>query len=431
MDKINMKQFRFTQPDGGVEKSTDKKYLDLANRLLEVWDESGLLSEVQDDLRKVVALGLTGYFQDVMCDTGLWRSFTDECLRRYGRRVPFHADSEDYILYELNRDDIEFLLWYLLAFNSMQFRFLYPLDSRIISLAGKLFEVMESAYDTMEAPEGYAELFDVENHNPEDAEKLYELSRWLYWKSWLLLPPMQLTFAQIYPQMMEIQESAPSPQAAAEQIEKLQQQVMSSIPTGPLALYLREWLSLILDGKLPREKAKRYVAPGMDLRDPDNPKEHPWYTAFMAANAGRPIAYFATYAEMNRFLIEGLGWAEGEEHLDMMKEHSDFVLMVTPHAGLMVAKNIARCIADPDNSLYDRNHARNFAFNLISQRAVCPGDMLRYISANDWLPDVAFPEYPLPAGSEETPGFEDRNRAALDNLDFLARAYLQEYYRGD
>lgn len=425
-----MKQYLFTRPGEPEENATDRIYLDLCNRLLEVWEESGFVADAPDDLRHVVVTGLIGYYQDVLCDTGLWRSFTDECLRRYGRRVPFHADTEEYVVYELNSSDVEFVLWYELAFNSMQFRFRYPLDKEIVGLAGLLFAVLESGYDDMVNPEGHREFFDVELNNPEDSEHLYNFIQWLYWKNWLILPPFQLTYSQLYPELIELQNNSADSADAAKKIDKFRHQIMASLPTGPLALYLREWLSLIVDGRPPKERPRRYIGPDSD--DIPAAEEHPYYTAFMKANGDRPLRFIADYAQLNDFFIKGMGWNEGEEHLPAMKSHSDFVLMATPHGGLMVAKNIAKCISHPDNHLYDREYARKFAFNLISQRAVCPGDMLRYICSNGWLPDATFPEYPsLYPEDCRRPTEDERRNAACDNWDFLSRVYLQEYYRGD
>jgi hypothetical protein len=123
-----------------------------------------------------------------------------------------------------------------------------------------------------------------------------------------------------------------------------------------------------------------------------------------------------------------MGWKPGEEHLPALKGHKDFVLMVTPHSGLMVAKEIAKCVKHPDNQLYDGDHASKFAFNLLSRRGACPGDMLRYFLENGCLPDAKFPDDPTATSPIAD---EDSRRLVADNADFLARAYLQEYYRGD
>lgn len=429
MKELSIKQFMYSQPGPRDVNATDRIYLDLCNNLLKLWEQSGLLADTSDELRQAAVLGIIGYYQDVLCDTGLWRSFTDECLRKYGRRVPFHSATEEYIVYELNRSDIEFVLWYQLAFNSMQYRFRYPLDPELVELAGIFFTALESGYDDMVNPEDYREFFDVELNNPEYAEKLYNFIHWLYWRSWLIFPPFQLSFSQIYPEMMELRNAAKDEEDAKKKIEQFQHQVMATMPTGPLAYTLREWLALIVEGRHPKEKVRKFVAP--EGSGDEGLTEHPFYTSFIKANSGSPIRFIESYKELNRFFIEGMGWEEGQDHLSAMKGHGNFVLMATPHSGLMVAKNIAKCVKHPDNALYDEEYARKYAFNLISQRAVCPGDMLRYICENGWLPDMTFPEYPTLRGSHDMPSEEARRKAAVENWDFLSRAYLQEYYRGD
>lgn len=422
MDDIIMRQYLFTQPDGEVEQPTDKKYLAIANRMLHAWDKSGVLQEVPDDLKKVVCIGLIGYYQDIISDAGVWRTFIDECKRLYGNFVPFHKDSEEYVQYELNKADVEFLVWYLLAFNSMQFRYASPLHPGLMQLSATVYSVLEQEYDEVPAPHDYKVLFDCELHNPEYTETLYDLGQWLFWKNWLMYPPFQLTYTQIYSHFVEIQHTAPTPEAASKQISEMRDEILTAMPTGPLALYLREWLSLILDGKMPSQRKSK--------ENTGEAKEHPYYTAFLKATDGGIIRFIRDYDELNRFFIDGLGWEKDEEHLPSFKSHKDFVLMVTPDKGLMVAKNIAKCIKHPANHLYDRDYAQKFAFNLISQRAVCPGDMLRYICQNGYLPDATFPEDATICNVNK--GFDEENRKLVaENWDFLARAYLQEYYRGD
>lgn len=419
MDNINIRQFLFAQPKGEVEQSSDKAYLAIANRLYHHWDKNRLLQEAPDDLKKVVCIGLTGYYQDIVADAGLWRSFIDQCKERYGHYVPFHKDSEDYIIYELNLADVEFVTWYYLAFNSMQFRFCSPCDPRLKELAKAMYGILEDEYDEIPAPEHYKDLMDCELHDPEDTEKLYDLGQWLFWRNWLLVPPFQLSYSQIYSQLVEIQHTAPSPEAARSKVDEIREQVMTSMPTGPLALYLREWMGLVLDGKMPAAD-----------KNPQEPaSEHPYYTAFVKANEGRDMRFIHTYEELNDFFINGLGWAKGEEHLPQFKGHADFVLMATYDKGLMVAKDIAKSVKHPENPLYDREHASKFAFTLLSQRAVCPSDMLLHICRNGWLPDARFPEMPSVQNLEMTE--EEQTALVADNWDFIARVYLQEFYRAD
>lgn len=420
MEKINIKQFLFSQPNGNIEQPTDVIYLNIANRLYCTWDEKGLFQEAPDDLKKVVCLGLIGYYQDIVADAGVWRAFVDSCKSRYGNYVPFHEDGEDYILYELNLADVEFVTWYYLAFNSMQFRFIPPYDTRIKTLAAEMYHILEDEYDEVPTPAHYKDLMDCELHNPEDTETLYDLGQWLFWHNWLLFPPLQLSYSQIYSQLVEIQHNSPSQQVAHNRIEEVRNEILTSMPTGPLALYLREWMSLVLDGKMPPERKN----------NSDEPHPcHPYYDAFIKANDGRNMRFINDYDELNKFFIEGMGWAADEEHLPQFKGHGDFVLMATFDKGLMVAKDIAKCVKHPDNPLYDKAHADKFAFSLLSQRAVCPSDMLLYICRKGWLPDARFPESVTLTQSEISDS--DAKALVADNWDFIARVYLQEFYRAD
>jgi hypothetical protein BACCOPRO_03685 len=113
-----------------------------------------------------------------------------------------------------------------------------------------------------------------------------------------------------------------------------------------------------------------------------------------------------------------MGWEKGERHLDQFAGDHDFVLMVDEHKGMLLAKNIAKCIADPENPLYDWNYASGHAIELLTQRGLCPADLLKFIFANGWLPDAHF--------------LDSENHQIVGKYhDFIARCYLQEYFRGD
>lgn len=396
-----MQQFLVRQPAAPDETSTDKYYLDLANRLAETAASEGLFPSYPEKVIERTAMAVIGYYQDVICDAGIWRSFISECRRRYGLTVPFYDEGgEDYMDYELNRIDVRFMVWYGLSMNFEDRRVWNPLDPEIVDGADAWWRILDEVYDEAPMPVDYRMTHELEMHAEEDSEAIMKLGNWLFMHCYLMTPAYAMTLAEIASQIDLSKEEN------FQQLQKRLEMSMSEDPTGPLALFLREWLYLIVEGKLPR------------IKKPKETPEHKYYTAFTRATGGEVIKFFHTYEEMNAFFIDALGWAPGEEHLPQMKGSHDYILMVNREKGMLAARDIARCIAAPGNDIYDKEWAKVHAIELLTERGCCPGDLLQYVCRNGWLPDAAFP------GTDDT-------KLVADNWDFIGRCYLQQYYRGD
>ncbi|MBD5203776.1 MAG: DUF3843 family protein [Bacteroidales bacterium] len=410
---ITREQFLLRQPSFPKVEPTDPYYYDVACKLFDLLKKSEDLDVYPDALIGRAALCIVGYLQDVIADCGVWRSFVNECRRLYGRTIPFYEIGEDYVDYELNREDVRFLMWYALSMYYEPLRLTDPLDSRFEKAADACMTLLSEVYDDAPVPEGYMRWRHVELNDPEDTKEVVELAQWLFMHSYLLTPAFALTLSEI---MEDIEMPSGRSDKRGETgkdkkdfdyvMRERLDEAMQQMPTGPLAMFTGEWVTLVLGGSIPEESA----APSM--------QPHKYYTSFIKATGGKEIAYFQTYDELNRFFIDSLGWEADTEHLPMMKEDHDFVLLVNHDKGLLVARNVARCIAAPDNSLYDREYAATHAINLLTVRGVCPADLLHYICERGWLPDARFP------GSDDT-------HLVADNYDFIARCYLQLYYRGD
>lgn len=397
MKKIELKDFELWQPSFPLKAATNIYYLNVANRLFEIWEAGKIFKELPEELIRRCAIGLTGYFQDIVSDTGIWRSFSEACLKMYGERVPFHPISDHYIEYELNREDVRFLTWYLIAMNYEDLRFVYPLDSRILALAERWADYLESIYDDAPEPEGWNIVRGLELHDPEDSDTLLHLSRWLSMHCYLMTPAFSLTLAEILndPEIRKDKDYI--------LLQKRLEEAMTQDPTGPLAFFIPEWLCLIVKGEMPKQPKS---AEG----------NHPYYEKFTKATGGSEVAYFGSYAELNRFLIEKMGWEKDQDHLPMVKEERDFVAMVNPHKGMLVARNVARCIADPQNPYYEAAYARENAIRMLTERGFCPCDLTKYCFSHGFVPDAVY------GGSDDT-------GLVKKYWDFIARCYLQLYYR--
>lgn len=396
---LNFESFLIGQPRCPEETSTDRYYFNLANRLIEIAERDSRVSSLHSALIERAALCVIGYFQDMIADAGLWHGFSDECRRLYGTPVPFYSVSEDYIDYELNREDIGFVVWYAVAMYSDDRR-IYPFSPELVTLADDWYEELENVYEKSPMPEGYHLAHELDVYAEEDQEMILRLGSWLYLHSWLLRPAFALTANQIMSEMM-------SQGKGNEEIAIAIQDAVKKEPTGPLALFIGEWVHLTINHKLSYRRERK-----------EEKMTHPAFQRLTDSTGGEPVKFIKGYKEFNEFLINDLGWKAGEEHLVQLKDCPNFVLMANPQKGLLVAPGICQCIKAPSNPLYDEEFASTHAINLLTERGKCPHDLLAYIYEKDWLPDAKFP------GSNDT-------ELVAHFHDFIARCYLQLYYRGD
>lgn len=384
------------------ETETDKFYFNICNRLAEVAKEKGLFPSYPEKVVERAALVMIGYYQDIISDAGVWRSFITECRRLYGYTVPFFSrEGDEYFDFELNKADVRFMVWYALSMNYENRRVCNPYDNELIEGADIWFELLESFYEEAPIPVNYRFSAELELHNEEDRPEIMRLANWLFLHCYLMTPAFALSLSELASEYDLTNEEG------VIEMQKRLDAAMWQDPTGPLALYLGEWLYLIVEGKpAPEPKEEKLSEP------------HKYFTSFTKFTGGKRLQFFAGYEELNKFFIEALGWPEGEEHLSQVKNDHDFVLMVDENKGMLLARNVARCIASPDNPLYDKEYAKSHAIDLLTERGLCPGDLLRYVCSQGWLPDAHFP------GSEDY-------KLVEETWDFISRCYLQAYYRGD
>ena len=398
---ITQKQYLLRKIDATRFYDSDAFYLSLADSLAEAF-EVHYKKKVSDSaqmslISQEVALNLVGYMMDVVADMGLWRAFTSHCRTLYGRPVPFFSN-ENYIDYELNRSDVQFLTWYSLCFVSKPGDSpLYPHDSAVLELADEFYRIMEEKYEEAPAPEGMLKTNDLEIHDPEDADAIQTLGHWVFWSSYLTVPCFKTNMELIYSQAKPNDRNS---------LAEIMGQAQMELPTGPLALYLREWIWLIIEGKLPPKP-----------RHAKEPEEHPYYQKFLSANNSSRIAFFNDYRELNRFLGKALGWNPEADNLPQLNRSHDFTLLTNKYKGLLIGRDVAQCFAAENNTLYNKQYAAQNDFSLLIARGRCPIDLTLYALENNLLPDIQWPKV------------DNSTSLVLENADFIARCFLLQYYR--
>ena len=395
---VTLEQFLLRQPMAPDVTSTDQYYLDLCNELILLAKEENLFPSYPEKVIERAALCLIGYYQDVISDAGVWRSFITEHRRLYGKTLPFYEKDDGYVDFELNRADVRFMVWYALTMNYENLRQGYPMMDELCKGADAWWELLEKVYDASPIPEDYRLVHELEIKAPEDKEIILKLSNWLFMHCYLMMPAFALTLAE-WASEADLQ----TEEGVIAFRQKLDDAMVKE-PTGPLALFLGEWLYLMIEGKIPERKEN------------ESKEEHKYYKAFVDFTGGERIKFFADYDEMNRFFINALRWDENEEHLSQIKGAENYVLLVDPRRGMLLAQNVAQYIAAPNNPLYDKERASKNAIDMLTVRGCCPADLTKYVCKMGWLPDAVFP------------GTHD-NKLVTENYDFIMRCYLQDYYR--
>lgn len=402
MKLISKAEFLYRQPSAPEVQPTDPYYYDLANRIFKECYEGGLANEMPERLKQTLAMTLTGYIQDIISDAGIWRSFIDANRLLYNRTLPFFDISEDYIDYELNPEDINFLVWYVIALNWDGKQLINPLDNEIRDYAMRCYTILDEVYEDAPFPEGYNIAQGLEYTDPDDHKAIAYLGNWLYFHSYLSYPVFTANCRDIIGTLSE------NEREDIANVNKILEETITSHPSGPLALYTAEWVNLLINGKLPKDKNFNSEAGTINKL----------YSLFVEASDGKDIRFFDNYEEMNNFFIDALGWEKGVYHLEQIKDCHDFVLMVNPQKGLLVAHDIARCINCSDNKLFDEDYAKLHSAELLTCKGVCPADLLKRALQEGWLTHATFSD-------------QKSHDLMANNSDFIARCFLQLYYRGD
>lgn len=409
--EITIKDFMLKQPNYPEVAESDKYYIILANRLAKLITNSRLLINEPEQVRKDVILAAVGYFQDVVADAGVWRSFCTVCKEYYGTPLPLYPIPDDYIESELNEVDLRFVIWYVIEMSRDEQGTLSPFDPAIERTAHLIFTVFDAEYDDAPVPVELQMAFDVDLNDESEAQRIYDLSYWLFWDCWFLRPAAREALSRAAAEAHRIIKENPREEDARPLLAELNRNMMVESVTGPLALPIGEWLRLIVDGVMPKLDIAQNATQSI--------KPHKYYTALLQATGGKEIAFINSYDALETFLSEQMGWGPSAEgHLPALRHADNFVILGNPEKGILIAPDVAQYLSHPDNPLYDATAAAAEAHTLVTTPGRVPHDLLKYAFANGMLPDARLPH--------------DKQGTLLHtNWDFLSRLYLGPYSRPD
>lgn len=127
---------------------TDQYYQQLANRLQDRFCSLGKMSG--EHIAEVIhraSIMLANYMEDIVADSGQWRTFSNLCKELYGFPIPLFHEDEEYYPDEPSLDAIRFLLWCIASDVSSGFVLAdsEPLERMAIAALDILEETFEEA----------------------------------------------------------------------------------------------------------------------------------------------------------------------------------------------------------------------------------------------------------------------------------------------
>jgi hypothetical protein len=166
----------------GMRCSTDAEYSKVGNKIFKKFNDANIMDISKEDI-KDMAIKLTLYFEDVVSDLGIWRSFTDWNKAHYGKYIPFYDYDEEYYFQDQPQiEDIQLILW--LSFSEVSNGISYPYSKATIILSKAAFDVMEEEFENTPINEEFKSYLEkAEFANDFIAQR--DVLKWLYFSCYL------------------------------------------------------------------------------------------------------------------------------------------------------------------------------------------------------------------------------------------------------
>lgn len=233
----------------------DVYYAGLATKIANIVAEG---SGMDHESVKICGMLLAEWFEDIISNIGIWRTFNATCVKRYGTKVPFH-DTTEYYDGEPNVCDIAFLLWHFMQLINPRSTFINPENPYLLATAEHLCTLLDKEYET--APEN-ERLYDFV-HQP-DVEKDFGLMRdvvgWLALKSYIGEWNRRASIEDI----QEVMEEDHDPQKEMQIAYQISINCLFDKRTNILAQPMTQWLADIRD-----TEESHKVLGAMKLLDPE------------------------------------------------------------------------------------------------------------------------------------------------------------------
>ena len=422
--------------------AVDQYYTELANEIYHALDEACFTHQFKNvEDAKNLALSIAGYFEDVLSGTGIWKTFTAECKKRYGVYIPFYEtekeffqnvindDVPDYDPEEINFADVKFLCWHHYQ-QSSYVQEAVPFLFGTMELAAKLaYKVLDREYETAPENERLHEFLcekptfevpeqeDTDEKMPteKDFQEVYrrDVLAWFHYGCYFNVGNKnRLQFA--------LQQLANSPQGLTEPMAySIQMEMTISTRNNLLALTSAEWLCKICEQQDTHtfwedEDFQKMLADAEPKIDHEKAIHD--YNLLKEKGYGDKFVFLEDVKTLKDFLKE-IGFELTPNIKFPQRYEKGIIVCGSPYTGINICFGMAHCIASPENPYYNAEHADLDCFNIVSGNGrPFPYEIVCKLIENGMIPDanIFTSKYVKEEGLKVTQA----------NLRFLADYYL-------
>lgn len=160
--------------------TTDTYYVPLANKILKMLLANYKGKKILDtEALAQIARKTTWYFEDVVSDLGIWRSFSEQCKKLYGYNVPIFHNDKEYYADEPSLDAVRYIVWDVVSElnNDMS---IYPETGKLTEISNEIFNIFNHVFE--KAPVNDEEKEDIKGlieHSQKGFDELRDSLAWI------------------------------------------------------------------------------------------------------------------------------------------------------------------------------------------------------------------------------------------------------------
>lgn len=227
---------------------TDAYYTKLGNQLLDDFKQLRLdFGEQTAPILRYTAILLTNYMEDIVADSGQWRSLSALCLQMFGQTVPmYHDENAEYYPDEPSFEAVRFIVWH--AATEMDDIWWNADDSSLKKMAMVAFDRLDRTFEQAPVNDELADdITDMLRRAGEDFQKMRPALIWIFKECYL-------TRSYAAEKLIEkrIKEADSMSNMMPEESMRIFYAIMHSIfayKVGPMALEPKEYVAALMRTK--------------------------------------------------------------------------------------------------------------------------------------------------------------------------------------